>query len=71
MAVYNGEKYLKEAVCSVLRQPYKNIEIIIVDDGSIDNTFSMLKEMKKKMKEFILFIKKIVEFLLQEIEEWI
>ena len=48
MAVYNGEKYLKEAVCSVLRQPYKNIEIIIVDDGSIDNTFSILKEMKKK-----------------------
>lgn len=36
--VYNGEKYIKEAIESVLDQDYKPIELIIVDDGSTDST---------------------------------
>jgi glycosyltransferase involved in cell wall biosynthesis len=35
---YNREKYLQEAVNSVINQSYKNFELIIVDDGSTDNT---------------------------------
>ena len=36
--VYNGEKYLAEAIESILKQRYEPIEIIIADDGSTDGT---------------------------------
>lgn len=38
IATYNREKYIKRAIESVLDQTYKNIELIIIDDGSIDKT---------------------------------
>lgn len=38
MPVYNGEKYLREAIDSVLAQTYKNFELIIVNDASTDGT---------------------------------
>lgn len=41
--VYNGEKYLSEAVESVLSQTHRPQEIIIIDDGSTDNTASVAK----------------------------
>lgn len=42
--VHNGEKYIKESINSCLNQTYTNIEIVVVDDASTDNTVSLLKE---------------------------
>ena len=44
MTTYNGEKYLKEQIESILKQTYKNINLIISDDCSTDNTRDILKE---------------------------
>jgi glycosyltransferase involved in cell wall biosynthesis len=48
MPVYNVEKYLAEAVDSILSQSFDDFEFIIVDDGSSDNTFAMVKEYAAK-----------------------
>lgn len=41
--VFNGEKYIKQTLESVINQTYKNLEIIVVDDGSIDATADIVK----------------------------
>lgn len=44
MAVYNGERYLHEAVESILNQSFVDFEFVIVEDGSKDNTWQILSE---------------------------
>lgn len=46
MPVYNGQKYLKEAIDSVLFQTYTDFELLIIDDGSKDQSTSIIKEYK-------------------------
>ena len=46
---YNQSQYLEEAIESALNQTYKNIEIIIVDDGSTDNTPEVIKSFDNKI----------------------
>lgn len=50
--VYNGENYIKEAIDSALNQTYKNIEIIVVNDGSTDKTEEIAKSYKDKICYF-------------------
>lgn len=45
MPVFNGEKYIAKAVESILNQTMTEIELIVVNDGSTDNTDSLLKEL--------------------------
>lgn len=42
--VYNCEKYIKKCVTSIIKQSYKNIEILLINDGSTDNSYAKCKE---------------------------
>ena len=46
MPAYNGEKYIREAIESVLNQTYERFEFIIVEDASSDRTLSIIREFK-------------------------
>ena len=46
--VYNVEKYLKKCIQSIIDQTYKNLEIILVDDGSSDNSGKICDEFAQK-----------------------
>lgn len=56
MPVYNGQKYLAEAIESVLNQTFSDFEFILVNDGSFDNTEQIIKEYAEKDKR-IVYIK--------------
>lgn len=46
--VYNAEKHIKRCVDSVINQTYKNIELILFDDGSSDSSIELLKEYERE-----------------------
>jgi len=48
--VYNGEKYLSEAIESILAQAYSPLEIIVVDDGSTDGSSEIAKRFFPSVK---------------------
>ena len=54
LSTYNEEKYIIDSINSILNQNYENIEIIIVDDASTDNTVDLIKSIKSnKIKLYI------------------
>lgn len=50
---YNSMRYIERCIDSILRQSYKSIEVIVVDDGSTDKTFELLS--KKYSKEIKIY----------------
>jgi glycosyltransferase involved in cell wall biosynthesis len=54
MAVYNSEKFLSEAIESILNQTFKDFEFIIIDDCSSDNSLDIIKNYAKQDKRIIL-----------------
>ena len=75
LATYNGEKYIREQIDSILNQTYKEFRLLISDDGSTDGTRDILNEYKAKddrieifMQEENLGVVKNFEFLLKKVE---
>lgn len=56
--IYNTEKYLKRCLKSLIKQEYKNLEIILVNDGSTDDSLNICYEYKCKDKRIIVIDKK-------------
>lgn len=75
LTTYNGEKYLKEQIDSILNQTYTNFRLLISDDCSKDSTIKILKEYEQKDNRIKVFLQeknlgyvKNFEFLLTKVE---
>lgn len=56
--IYNREKYITQCIKSIMKQSFKNIEIICVNDGSTDSSLKILEELQKKDKRIVIIDKK-------------
>ena len=52
---YNSEKYIAKTLDSLLNQTYKNFEVVIIDDGSKDNTHKIILQYKDKFRSLIYY----------------
>ena len=55
--VYNAEKYLERCLYSIVNQTYSDIQIVLVNDGSTDNSYSICKKYADKDRRIILISK--------------
>ena len=55
MSTYNGERFIREQLDSILNQTYKNIEVVVRDDGSKDKTVEIVKEYMEKYSNIVLY----------------
>ena len=61
--VYNGAKYIKRCLDSILNQTYENINIVVLNDGSIDESLNILKEYELKDNRIKLYSKENEKFV--------
>lgn len=59
MPCHNGEKFIAFSILSVLQQTYKNLELIIVDDNSTDNSLQIIHDFARKDERIRIFAKGI------------
>lgn len=57
MSCYNGSRWLREAIDSVLIQTYKNFEFILIDNGSTDETWNIIQSYRDKDKRIVAISK--------------
>lgn len=69
--VYNTEKYVRQAVESIRRQTLKDIEIIIVNDGSTDGSMTILEELAAQDERIKLFSQENQDKVQLEIQDFI
>ncbi|MDE6620533.1 MAG: glycosyltransferase [Lachnospiraceae bacterium] len=55
--VYNGEQYIEAAVNSVLKSDYRNIEVLIVDDGSTDGSYAVCERLRQTDDRIVIYRK--------------
>ena len=56
LATFNGEIFLRGQLDSIINQEYKSWELLIHDDGSVDNTTSILNEYQKSYPKKVKFL---------------
>ena len=55
--VYNGAKYIERCIKSIMRQTYENINIIVLNDGSIDDSLSIIEKLAEEDDRIIVYSK--------------
>jgi glycosyltransferase involved in cell wall biosynthesis len=63
MTTYNGERFLRKQLDSIYNQSYKNIEVVVCDDRSTDNTIQILEEYRNKYGTHVYVNESNVGFL--------
>lgn len=66
--IYKVEKYLNKCVKSIINQTYKNLEIILVDDGSPDNCGKICDKLAERDDRIRIIHKKMEGYLQQEMQ---
>ncbi len=59
ISAYNHEKYIEECIRSIMAQTYRNIELLVIDDGSKDGTFAKLLDLKPECEK--RFVRVVME----------
>lgn len=68
--VYKSEAFLPKLIDSVLGQSYTNLELILVDDESPDNSGKICDDYAQKDKRILVIHKKMVDAVMLEIKGW-
>src|SRR5258706_6977096 len=55
MPAYNGERFIAQSIMSVLNQTFRDLELIVVDDGSTDHTAEIVTELRRQDDRIRLF----------------
>lgn len=54
IAVYNGEQYISQTLESIVRQTYRSIEVVVIDDGSQDSTLQVVESFRTRLDHLVI-----------------